>query len=68
MQESSSVPRLACDAMLGGLARWLRAAGHDTFWQEGIDDGALIHLARVPPMAVPAPARPPMTTCGTASP
>lgn len=23
-------PRLFCDAMLGGLARWLRAAGYDT--------------------------------------
>jgi uncharacterized protein with PIN domain len=46
VQESNIAGRLACDAMLGGLARWLRAAGHDTFWQEGIDDGELIRLAR----------------------
>ena len=36
----------ACDAMLGGLARWLRAAGYDAFWQQGIDDRELIRLAR----------------------
>jgi uncharacterized protein with PIN domain len=36
----------ACDAMLGGLARWLRAAGYDAFWQEGIADHELIRLAR----------------------
>jgi uncharacterized protein len=39
-------PRFACDAMLGSLARWLRAAGYDAFWQEGIDDWDLIRLAR----------------------
>jgi uncharacterized protein with PIN domain len=39
-------PRFACDAMLGGLARWLRAAGYDAFWQEGIDDWDLIRFAR----------------------
>jgi uncharacterized protein with PIN domain len=32
--------------MLGGLARWLRAAGYDSLWQEGIDDHELIRLAR----------------------
>jgi uncharacterized protein with PIN domain len=32
--------------MLGGLARWLRAAGYDSFWQEGIDDWDLVRLAR----------------------
>src|SRR5262245_44410317 len=41
-----SGPRFACDAMLGGLARWLRAAGYDAFWQEGIDDWDLVRLAR----------------------
>src|SRR5262249_43560858 len=35
----------ACDAMLGGLARWLRAAGYDASWHDGIDDGALVRLA-----------------------
>ena len=39
-------PRFACDAMLGGLARWLRAAGYDASWQEGIDDWDLVRLAR----------------------
>ncbi len=38
--------RFACDAMMGALARWLRAAGYDCFWRERIDDGDLIDLAR----------------------
>lgn len=41
-----AAPQFACDAMLGGLARWLRAAGYDASWQEGIDDWDLIRLAR----------------------
>ena len=32
--------------MLGGLARWLRAAGYDASWHDGIDDGDLVRLAR----------------------
>ncbi len=32
--------------MFGALARWLRGAGYDTFWQEGIPDSELIDLAR----------------------
>ena len=43
---SSPEPRFACDAMLGGLARWLRAAGYDAFWRQGIDDHELIRLSR----------------------
>ena len=39
-------PLFACDAMLGYLARWLRAAGYDTFWREGIDDSELVRLAQ----------------------
>src|SRR5262245_39191029 len=39
-------PRFACDAMLGGLARWLRAAGYDAFWRLGIDDHELIHVSQ----------------------
>lgn len=39
-------PAFACDAMLGALARWLRAAGFDAFWQEGIDDWDLVRLAQ----------------------
>jgi uncharacterized protein len=39
--------RLLCDEMLGGLARWLRAAGHDTaLAQQGMDDQALLAQAR----------------------
>ncbi len=34
--------RFFCDAGLGGLARWLRAAGYDAFWEEGIDDDRLL--------------------------
>jgi uncharacterized protein len=37
--------RFACDAMLGGLARWLRAAGYDATWRVDIDDRELIHQA-----------------------
>lgn len=37
-------PPLACDSMLGGLARWLRAAGHDATWHDGINDGELVRL------------------------
>src|SRR5262249_12134813 len=39
-------PTFARDAMLGGLARWLRAAGHDAVWQEGIADQELIRLGQ----------------------
>lgn len=31
--------------MCGGLARWLRALGHDTFYREGIDDAELVEVA-----------------------
>ena len=34
-----------CDAMLGGLARWLRAAGYDAEFEYGIDDCELIRRA-----------------------
>jgi uncharacterized protein len=38
--------RFFCDAGLGGLARWLRAAGYETFWESGIDDDDLLKRAR----------------------
>jgi uncharacterized protein with PIN domain len=38
-------PRFFCDAMLGGLSRWLRAAGYDASFQHGIEDGVLVRLA-----------------------
>lgn len=40
-----SASRFACDAMCGGLARWLRAIGYDTAFIPDIDDAALIALA-----------------------
>jgi uncharacterized protein with PIN domain len=39
-------PRFACDAMLGGLARWLRAAGYDASWHDGIPDRDLVRLGQ----------------------
>lgn len=35
-----------CDAGLGGLARWLRAAGYQAVWQDGIDDDELLRVGR----------------------
>jgi len=34
-----------CDAGLGGLARWLRAAGYEATWEAGIDDDVLLEKA-----------------------
>ena len=39
-------PGFLCDAMLGGLARWLRAAGYDADYEYGIDDRELVRRAR----------------------
>ncbi len=38
-------PAFICDAMLGGLARWLRAAGYDASFHYGIDDADLVKQA-----------------------
>ena len=38
-------PEFLCDAMLGGLARWLRAAGYDAQFTYGIDDRELLAQA-----------------------
>jgi uncharacterized protein with PIN domain len=38
-------PRFFCDVMLGGLARWLRAAGYDARWEKHIADPDLIREA-----------------------
>lgn len=38
-------PRFVCDAMLGGLARWLRACGYEAEFEHGIDDAALVARA-----------------------
>ncbi len=48
--ETSQAPgdiRFACDAMCGGLARWLRAVGYDATWSPDIDDGQLVQEADV---------------------
>jgi len=42
----SDDPTFICDAMLGGLARWLRAAGYDAQFEYGIDDRALVERAQ----------------------
>jgi uncharacterized protein with PIN domain len=38
-------PRFAADAMLGGLARWLRALGYDTWWDAHVPDPELVRRA-----------------------
>jgi hypothetical protein len=38
--------RFLCDAGLGGLARWLRAAGYEAHWLPNIDDDDLLREAR----------------------
>lgn len=38
--------RFYCDAGLGGLARWLRGAGYEAFWESGIDDVELLRRAQ----------------------
>jgi uncharacterized protein with PIN domain len=48
-QQSTSQPAPAlflCDAGLGGLARWLRAAGYESAWQPDIADDELLRQAR----------------------
>ena len=39
-------PCFFCDAMLGGCARWLRAAGYDARYEYGIDDRELLRRAQ----------------------
>jgi uncharacterized protein with PIN domain len=39
-------PHFLCDAGLGGLARWLRAAGYQARWKPDITDDALLREAR----------------------
>jgi uncharacterized protein with PIN domain len=38
--------RFFCDSGLGGLARWLRGAGYDAFWEPSIDDFKLLQKAK----------------------
>jgi uncharacterized protein with PIN domain len=37
----------ACDSMLKGLARWLRAGGYDAGWTYNISDDELVHNTRL---------------------
>lgn len=37
--------RFSCDAMLGGLARWLRAAGYEAWFNVHVGDGELVRRA-----------------------
>lgn len=41
----AAAPRFACDAMCGGLARWLRLLGHDASYTAHIEDAALAEHA-----------------------
>ncbi|WP_437480175.1 Mut7-C RNAse domain-containing protein [Sorangium sp. So ce1014] len=45
-RDGAAAPSFLCDAMLGGLARWLRGAGYDATFEHGIDDGDLVRLAQ----------------------
>lgn len=38
-------PRFVCDGSLGGLARWLRAAGYETRWLRGAKGPAALSAA-----------------------
>jgi uncharacterized protein with PIN domain len=44
--QPAPVPRFVCDASLGGLARWLRAAGYEAVWLENGKAGDLLTQAR----------------------
>ncbi|WP_437285960.1 Mut7-C RNAse domain-containing protein [Sorangium sp. So ce406] len=44
--DEAAEPSFLCDAMLGGLSRWLRGAGYDAMFEHGIDDGELVRLAQ----------------------
>jgi uncharacterized protein with PIN domain len=43
---SNGAVRFFCDAGLGGLARWLRATGHEALWEPDIEDSLLVKEAR----------------------
>jgi uncharacterized protein with PIN domain len=44
--QPADAPRFLCDASLGGLARWLRAAGYEAEWLENADARELLGKAR----------------------
>jgi hypothetical protein len=43
--EQSESPKVACDAMCGGLARWLRMLGVDATFLAGVEDAELLRDA-----------------------
>jgi uncharacterized protein len=46
-EDTTNFPRhFVCDAGLGGLARWLRGAGYESFWNADLDDAAVIREAQ----------------------
>lgn len=45
LPDDSGRPAFAVDAMLGGLARWLRILGYDALYDPGMEDGALVRRA-----------------------
>ena len=45
MGTSESNLTFLCDAMCGGLARWLRAIGYDAAFHPDLDDAELVQLA-----------------------
>ena len=45
--ETALATRFFCDSGLGGLARWLRAAGHEAFWEPFIEDADLLREAKL---------------------
>lgn len=47
LQERILKHGFACDSMLKGLARWLRAGGYDAQWAYSIADDELVELAHV---------------------
>ena len=46
IESRGATPRFFCDAMLGGLARWLRASGYEASFEHGIADAALVERSR----------------------
>lgn len=46
-QQVEGEPRFICDAMLGGLARWLRAAGYSADFDVHFADGEIVRKALV---------------------
>ena len=44
-QQEEDAPLFVCDAMLGGLARWLRAAGYSAEFDVHFTDGEIVRKA-----------------------